>query len=66
MLFKCLFYKYKNEIKNQQIAFVDDNEWNLSDVKHLPIKLFFANWGYAALQEKHSFRSISSIEEVFS
>lgn len=63
-LFASLFSKYGNYLKNKQLAYVDDNEWHLADVQHLPVELYFATWGYSSKQEQHSFKSINSLQEL--
>ncbi len=63
-LFSILFSKYINELKGKHLAYVDDNEWNLAEVQHFPMSLYFAGWGYSGTQDHQSFKSISNLREI--
>ena len=63
-LFTRLLSEYADTIQPGEINFVDDSEWHLADLQHMGINLFFAEWGYAKVQEYHNFKSIRDLGEL--
>ena len=64
VLFTYFFEQYHSLSNGNQVIFVDDNEFHLADVKHFPLELFFAKWGYAGSQKSNNFKEINSLMEL--
>ena len=64
VLFTYFFKQYHSLTNGNQVIFVDDNEFHLADVKHFPLELFFAKWGYAGSQKLNNFKEINSLMEL--
>ena len=64
VLFTHLFNKYHYLTNQNKVIYVDDNEFHLSEVKHFPLKLYFAKWGYAGSQKFNNFMEINSLKEL--
>ena len=58
-LFGIFLYEF---VVEEQLVYVDDNEWHLGDIQRLDVKLFFANWGYSGKQVQHSFKAIRTLK----